>query len=75
MWYNIITRKNNLAGGLRIILEIGAVVCDERRYGSRQPKKRRWDFACTGDCSGTYLSSDWFYTYDEFCIQVKDDKR
>ena len=26
MWYNIITRKNNLAGGLRIILEIGAVV-------------------------------------------------
>lgn len=57
------------------MLEIGAVVCDERRYGSRQPKKRRWDFACTGDCSGTYLSSDWFYTYDEFCIQVKDDKR
>ena len=26
MWYNIITRKNNLAGGLKIILEIGAVV-------------------------------------------------
>ena len=26
MWYNIITRKNNLAGGLSIMLEIGAVV-------------------------------------------------